>query len=200
MRPQFDAFTLGHSDAALVSLQWATQLLQDTSELVLIALCAWTLKRGKDRAMAALSAQLQGGIKQQGERSSLGRMMEGASAALSWVIWLGGGFVALQAYGVDIRPLLASLGASSIIIGIAAQSVLSNIVSGLALYASAALAQGDRVTLLSPAGGVVVHGVVQALTPARTVIRADDGAMIYVNNADVTKMLIKNDSQAAALA
>lgn len=36
-------------------------------------------------------------------------------------------------YGVNLRPLLASLGASSLVVGIAAQSMLRNLAAGITL-------------------------------------------------------------------
>lgn len=48
-------------------------------------------------------------------------------------IWGGAGLVTLANYGINLRPLLASLGASSIVLGIAAQSLLRNLAAGITL-------------------------------------------------------------------
>ena len=87
----------------------------------------------------------------------------------------------------------------SIVLGIAAQSILSNVVSGIALYTSPAFIVGDKVTLITTNGAIVVQGVVRIIAPTRTIIRANDGSMVYINNADLGKMLVKNESQTVAL-
>lgn len=198
MRPEFDAFMRGHSEAALEVIQWVTQLLQDSCELFLILAVAWSLKRCKDRAVSALQLRVQQKADTAGGNDSLTRLLDGASGGVTWIIWIVAGFVALQAYGVDASPLLASLGASSIVLGLAAQKVLANVIAGLSLFASSAFAVGDHVKLVSSGGNVVVEGTIQVIAPARTVIRAsDDGALIYVNNADITSMIVRNVSQAA---
>ena len=103
---------------------------------------------------------------------------------------------ALMAYGVDLRPLLTSLGASSIIIGIAAQSILSNLVSGISLYTSPAFRVGDQIQLVTVNGATVTSGVVQVISPTRTILRdSSDGALVYLNNADVAKMVVRNESK-----
>ena len=115
---------------------------------------------------------------------------------LSWVIWGVATAAALMAYGVDLRPLLTSLGASSIIIGIAAQSILSNLVSGISLYTSPAFRVGDQIQLVTVNGATVTSGVVQVISPTRTILRdSSDGALVYLNNADVAKMVVRNESK-----
>lgn len=174
-----------------------TQILQDTTELVLIVGGAWAIKRLKDRAIKALQLQIMS--KAEGETSSLARLMEGGSAVLNWVIWAIAALTALSAYGIDPSPLLASLGASSLVIGLAAQSVLSNTISGIALYASSSFKVGDHIELLTTSGSKVLHGTVQAIGPAQVVFRDEDGALIYINNSEAAKLIVRNLSQSVAL-
>lgn len=199
MRPEFDILTRGNSDNVLFLVKVVTQFLQDTSELVAITFLAWSFARLKDRLIQALKMRILRESDNDGETSSLARFLEGVSSVLSWVIWLTAAVVAITSYGVNLRPLLTSLGASSIVLGIAAQSILSNVVSGIALYTSPAFIVGDEVTLVTVNGAVVVDGVVRIIAPTRTIIRTDDGAMVYINNADLGKMLVKNKSQRVAL-
>jgi hypothetical protein len=176
----------GHGNEALAVIKWITQLLQDTSELVAICFVAWSLKRLKDCALASMqsSALRSSGDK---ERTQLVRLLEGASAVLNWVIAAAALLTALSAYGVDVRPMLASLGASSVIIGLAAQSLLANVAAGVSLYAGRPFIVGDHIQLLSLGGGVVAKGTVQAIALSRTMLRDEEGALIYVNNADARR-------------
>jgi small conductance mechanosensitive channel len=197
MRPDFDVLTHGNSETVVRVLCRITQLLQDTTELVLIVGAAWTAMRLKKRAISAL--QLRVMREGENEAPSLSRLMEGANTALDWVIWVIAGLTALTAYGVDPSPLLASLGASSLIIGLAAQSILSNIISGVALYTGSSFRVGDHVEFFNTGGGKVVEGYIQVIGPSRLVVRDDSGALIYINNSDAAKFVVRNLSQAVAV-
>lgn len=197
MRPEFDVLVRGHGDAVLCAVKRVTQVLQDASELVAIAGVAWATARLKDRLVQGVRLSLlqDGGA----EPSSLVRLVDGLSSALNYVIWAAAWGVGLASLGIDLRPLAASLGASSVVIGIAAQGILSNLVSGVALFTSPAFAVGDRVGLVTTGGAPVAEGRVQVITPTRTILRAENGALIYINNADLAKMIVKNESQAVAV-
>lgn len=192
MRPEFEVLTRGHCDTVVAIFKTVTQFLQDTSELVQIAFVAWTFNRLICRFITVLRLQV---LKEGEEGSSmLSRLMDGLSSVLTWIVWISAAFVALKAYGIDVQPLLASLGASSIILGIAAQSVLSNVIAAISFYTSPCFVPGDTVELLTQSGGLVVRGQVQVTTLARTIVRAEDGALVYISNSDLAKMLVKNDS------
>ena len=192
MRPEFEVLTRGNCDTVVWVFKGATQFLQDTSELVQICFISWTVNRLINKIIQSLRIKV---LKEGDEGSgTLSRLMDGFSAVLNWIVWIGAAFVALRAYGVDVQPLLASLGASSIILGIAAQSVLSNVIAAVSFYTSPCFVPGDTIELLTQGGGLVVRGQVQVTTLARTIIRAEDGALVYISNADLAKMLVKNDS------
>lgn len=53
-------------------------------------------------------------------------------------------------YGVNLQPLLASLGASSIVAGLAAQSLLRNVAAGVTLVSSRAAGGQQAVRLGRP--------------------------------------------------
>jgi len=159
MRPEFEVLTRGHCDEVVFVFKRATQFLQDTSELVQISFIAWTLTRIIDRLIPAIRLNI---FKEGDERSStLSRLMDGLCSAIKWIIWITAAFVALKAYGVDVQPLLASFGASSIILGIAAQSILSNVMAAISFYTSPCFVPGDTVQLLTQSGGMVVRGQIQ---------------------------------------
>lgn len=71
--------------------------------------------------------------------------------------------VSLANYGINLRPLLASLGASSLVLGIAAQNLLRNLAAGITLYTHRPFSVGDSVQLWTVEGDPVVAGVVVAL-------------------------------------
>lgn len=56
---------------------------------------------------------------------------------LSWVLVVVSGLFTIQMLGINIQPLLAVGGASSIIIGLATQTLLSNAVTGMSIVSDA---------------------------------------------------------------
>ena len=55
------------------------------------------------------------------------------SGLASWVLILGGILATLQVLGINIQPLLTVGGVSGIVVGLSAQSVMSNMISGINL-------------------------------------------------------------------
>lgn len=55
------------------------------------------------------------------------------SGLASWVLILGGVMATLSVMGINIQPLLTVGGVSGIIVGLSAQSVLGNMISGINL-------------------------------------------------------------------
>lgn len=55
------------------------------------------------------------------------------SGLASWVLILGGVLATLQVLGINIQPLLTVGGVSGIVVGLSAQSVMSNMISGINL-------------------------------------------------------------------
>ena len=76
--------------------------------------------------------------------------------------------------GVNVSPLMASVGGIGVAVGLATQSVATNVVSALSLFASRPFVVGDRVQLMK-GGAVVVEGKVEHIEPMRTVLRDPEG-------------------------
>lgn len=167
-----------------------TQIVQDTSEVILIIGVAWTLANLKDRLMSLIINTMFGGERQYG----IGRILGTISNLLSFGIYIAAMFAMLIACGVNITPLLASFGGASIVAGLALQSILGNVASAMTLYASPPFEVGNHIKLLS-SGSLVVEGTVMALEPLRTVLRTKTGSTLYINNATVINYMIENDSQ-----
>lgn len=59
-----------------------------------------------------------------------------ACSILSWAIAVMAGLFAVQTLGINIQPLLAIGGASSLLIGLATQTLLTNAVMGVSIFLS----------------------------------------------------------------
>lgn len=100
---------------------------------------------------------------------------------LSWAIAVMAGLFAVQTVGINIQPLLAVGGASSLIIGLATQTLLTNAVMGVSIFLSRPFVPGDSITVQA-AGAILVSGVVEKVTPMRTLLRTDDDVLVTLPN------------------
>jgi small-conductance mechanosensitive channel len=88
--------------------------------------------------------------------------------------------------------LLASGAVIALVVGLAAQTTLSNFVAGILIAVLQPLRLGDSVSVDGAAGTVEEIGLTY------TVIRADDGARFFVPNAKLASDTIRNASIASA--
>jgi small-conductance mechanosensitive channel len=96
----------------------------------------------------------------------------------------------------EVRTVAGSILASSavvaLVIGLAAQSTLSNFVAGILVAFTQPLRLGDSVSVSG------ASGTVQEIRLTYTVIRAGDGASYYVPNAKLASDTIRNATIAGA--
>jgi small conductance mechanosensitive channel len=88
--------------------------------------------------------------------------------------------------------ILASGAVIAFVVGLAAQTTLSNFVAGIFIAFAQPLRLGDRVSV----GGA--EGTVQEIQLTYTVVRAPDGARFYVPNAKLASDTIRNATIASA--
>ena len=189
-KEQFNNVCLGNGDKVLKVVKSVTQMVQDASEILIIVAVAWTAVGIKDRLVAFLQRTAFKGA------PSLGRLLGTFSSLVNYGIYAAAAFASIATCGINITPLLASLGGASVIIGLAAQSILGQIASAVTLYASPPFAAGDDVKFLS-GGALVIAGTVVALEPLRTVLKDATGSLIYIQNSKVADWEVQNDTQKA---
>jgi small-conductance mechanosensitive channel len=78
---------------------------------------------------------------------------------------------------------LASVGVVSVVVGLAAQSTLSNLISGISLVLYRPFRIGDRVQVAAPTG--VEIGVVESIDLGYTRMRTADGRRLVIPNATI---------------
>jgi small-conductance mechanosensitive channel len=102
-------------------------------------------------------------------------------SALIWVVML-----ILYAHLIPVlrsmgTALLAGASVASVVIGLAAQSTLGNLVAGVAITIYRPFRLGDTLQVTGPGGADV--GVVELISLGYTTLRAPDGHMIVLPNA-----------------
>ena len=88
--------------------------------------------------------------------------------------------VFLSAVGVNLAPLLASAGVAGVAIGLAAQTIVKDVLNGALILIEDQFNVGDVVTLAG------LTGTVEAMTLRKTTVRGGDGTLYMVPNSQIT--------------
>ncbi len=88
--------------------------------------------------------------------------------------------VFLSAIGVNLAPLLASAGVAGVAIGLAAQTIVKDVLNGSLILIEDQFNVGDVVTVAG------LTGTVEAMTLRKTTIRGGDGTLFMVPNSQIT--------------
>jgi moderate conductance mechanosensitive channel len=102
--------------------------------------------------------------------------------SLIFVIWAMALLAVLNAYGFDVRPILATAGVAGIAIGFAAQNLLKDIISGFFLLADGHIRINDVVSING------LSGVVEELSLRNTVLRGENGALHVISNGSIVQL------------
>jgi small-conductance mechanosensitive channel len=86
--------------------------------------------------------------------------------------------------------LLATAGVASIVLGLAAQNTLGNIVSGISILAYRPIRKGDKVKVYASAGDET--GIVESITLGYTTLLMENGEKIIVPNSVLASTVIVN--------
>ena len=101
------------------------------------------------------------------------------TSALSGVVWAIAGMMILSELGVNIGPLLASLGLASLALGFAAQGIIRDYLHGFYILMEDWYRVGE-VTIIAGIGGLV-----EDISLRRTVLRDLDGVWHNIPNSKV---------------
>jgi small-conductance mechanosensitive channel len=86
----------------------------------------------------------------------------------------------LAAMGMNMAPLLASAGVAGVAIGLAAQSIVKDVLNGIIILLEDQFDVGDTVKLAGLAG------TVEGMTLRKTTVRDGDGTLYVIPNSQIT--------------
>jgi MscS family membrane protein len=120
-----------------------------------------------------------------------------SASAVDWMIKalqfilvaLGLGAVAQQ-WGIAIAPLLAGLGVFGIAVGLGAQDLFRNLISGLLIIAEKRFVPGEWIAVDG-----TVEGTVEKINFRSTLIRRFDKSPVYVPNSKLSDAVLTNFSR-----
>ncbi len=96
------------------------------------------------------------------------------------IIGLIAGFSALATVDINLGPLLTSAGIAGVAIGLAAQTIVKDVLNGILILVEDQFNVGDTVKLAG------LSGVVQSMTLRKTTVRDADGTLYVIPNSQIT--------------
>ena len=87
----------------------------------------------------------------------------------------------------DLGPLLASAGVAGIALGLAAQTIVKDVLNGVLILVEDQYTVGDIVTLAG------MSGIVDSMTLRKTILRGFDGTLYVIPNSQIT--IVANQSR-----
>jgi moderate conductance mechanosensitive channel len=96
------------------------------------------------------------------------------------ILWTLTALQVLTVLGVNLGPLLASAGIAGVAIGLAAQTIVKDVLNGMLIVVEDQFNVGDTVRLTG------MTGTVEVMTLRRTEIRDGDGTLYVVPNSQIT--------------
>lgn len=106
---------------------------------------------------------------------------------LRFVVWFGGIYLALTEIGVELVGVLASLAVFSLIIGLAVQQTLGNIINSFLLAIDRPFEIGDRIEVDGTWGSVVGTGILST-----KVLDRDERLVVIPNNTLVSSTIVNH--------
>lgn len=171
-------------------VDWFTGAPLRVVAVFLIALISHSIgKRAIDRAVAKLaSADIKPGpglVARQAERArTIGTVLTSTFTAFIWVISFG---MILGEFGFDLGPVIASAGVIGVAIGLGAQSLVKDVLSGIFMLVEDQYGVGDTVKVGD------VEGSVEKVGLRVTTVRDAAGTLWFLRNGEI--LVVGNKSK-----
>ena len=109
------------------------------------------------------------------------------TSTLNSTIFIIATFMLLGEFGLNLGPLIASAGVIGVALGLGAQTIVRDVLSGILMLIEDQYGVGDEVEVLD------VKGTVEKVGLRITSVRSVDGTLWYLRNGEIFK--IGNKSQ-----
>jgi small-conductance mechanosensitive channel len=124
------------------------------------------------------------GVRQKERAKTTGTVLK---STLNGTIWLIAIFMILSEFGLNLGPLIASAGVIGVALGLGAQTLVRDILSGIFMLVEDQYGVGDQVNVLE------ITGIVETVGLRITTVRDNEGTIWYLRNGEILK--IGNKSQ-----
>jgi small-conductance mechanosensitive channel len=164
------------------ALQWiAGSPLRIIAVLAGAIIAQWVGHRAIHRAvnrLATVDLRLgPGPANRQAERArTIGSVLR---SILNAVVWIVAATMILGEFGFNLGPVIASAGIVGVAVGLGAQTLVRDVISGIFMLVEDQYGVGDRVDVLT------IKGVVERVGLRITTVRSDDGMLWYIRNGEI---------------
>jgi len=110
------------------------------------------------------------------------------SSTLNATIWIVALFMLLGELGLNLGPLIASAGVIGVALGLGAQTIVRDVLSGILMLIEDQFGVGDEVEVLD------VKGHVEKVGLRITTVREKNGTLWYLRNGEILKVGNKSQS------
>jgi moderate conductance mechanosensitive channel len=101
------------------------------------------------------------------------------TSILNAVVWIVATAMVLGEFGFNLGPVIASAGIVGVAVGLGAQTLVRDILSGIFMLIEDQYGVGDRVDILT------INGVVERVGLRITTVRDDNGTLWYIRNGEI---------------
>ncbi len=157
--------------------------------ILLILIVALVLQKTASRAITRAINRIAEADLIPGPNRSLERQRERARTAGSVLrstsnatIWLITSTMVLGQLGLDLGPLVASAGVIGVALGLGAQTIVRDVLSGIFMLVEDQYGVGDEINILD------VEGVVENVGLRITTVRDKKGTLWYLRNGEILKV------------
>ncbi len=161
-------------------------------KLIVIAIIAFILSRLLRLVTHHMARMAEASSAESGRLSEV-KTISGVIRATGFaIIALIAGFMCLDTIGFNLAPLLASAGIAGVAIGLAAQTIVKDMLNGFLILIEGQFSVGDNVRIAG------VSGTVEALTLRTTSVRDGDGTLYEIPNSQITTVANLSSGYAVA--
>lgn len=111
------------------------------------------------------------------------------ASTVKWVAFAFAILVAIEKFGITISPFIASISALIFGASFAIQAPLSNYAAGLTVILTRPFIVGNTITIQG------VHGVVEEVKLAATILKTGDGEKILIPNKEIVGQILVNSHE-----
>jgi small-conductance mechanosensitive channel len=104
------------------------------------------------------------------------------SSTLNAIIWVLAIAMVLGEFGFNLGPIIASAGVIGVALGLGAQTLVRDILSGIFMLIEDQYGVGDKVDVLD------VKGTVEKVGLRITTVRDENGTLWYLRNGEILKV------------
>ncbi len=164
------------------ALDWVSGApLRIIAVLAVALLSQWlghrTIARAVNRLATADLRPGPGTVTRQVERArTIGSVLSSILNAVIWIIAIG---MILGEFGFNLGPVIASAGIVGVAVGLGAQTLVRDVISGIFMLIEDQYGVGDSVDILT------IKGTVERVGLRITTVRDESGTLWYIRNGEI---------------